>query len=328
MWEVGQSIAEAEEREREAVFKHGAHLPAGTIPAEVLYGESDGVWIHLQGEHKRSAEVRVGIMYTGKRMIGVGRYALNNKVCVTKIVKNSQEWQEMLLKVAHSNYDLANTKQLIIGGDGNRWVRQSFDRFDIQQEFILDRFHLFRAGKRCIGYQKKATDIVKRLCREGLEPVEEVLFEIGRYSNGKRRKKLEDFIKYLRNNQDALMDYDLRPRDNQELGKVWNLGAIEGNVDKLVVQRLKGRGRSWRLAGVKAMLALCRHKDSLQKKALHFEDLRSIQPVLSRRKVRRTRDDGVWLQAGVPSLHGRDEGKPWVQNLKHSIHGKPVLSLG
>ena len=34
----------------------------------------------------------------------------------------------------------------------------------------------------------------------------------------------------------------------------------------------------------------------------------------------------VWLQAGGPVLHGRDKRKCWVQNLKRSIHGKPILS--
>jgi len=46
-----------------------------------------------------------------------------------------------------------------------------------------------------------------------------------------------------------------------------NLGGIEGNVDKLVVRRLKGRGLSWRLDGVKAMLEVCRHKEELRQGA-------------------------------------------------------------
>jgi len=135
VWEMGTALAEAERQELEATFRRGEAIDAGKVEAPTLYGESDGVHIHLQREEKRSAEVRVGIMYTGKRAIGVGRRALENKTCLTALVENSQEWQEMLLKAAYVNYDLENTQQLIVGGDGNSWVRQSFDRFEINQVF-------------------------------------------------------------------------------------------------------------------------------------------------------------------------------------------------
>jgi hypothetical protein len=52
-------------------------------------------------------------------VIGVGRKALENKVVVTKIVKNSLEWQETILKTAFEHYDLSKTAQIVVGGDGN-----------------------------------------------------------------------------------------------------------------------------------------------------------------------------------------------------------------
>ena len=69
----------------------------------------------------------MAVFYTDKKVIGTGRKALENKVPVTRIVKNSQEWQETLLKTAYKHYDLTNTAQLMVGGDGNSWVRHSFD---------------------------------------------------------------------------------------------------------------------------------------------------------------------------------------------------------
>ena len=100
MKEVGHSLDAEDEEQLEQVFEHGEELEAGKQEAEVLYGESDGVWICLQGEGQKKTEVRVGILYTGKKAIAEGRKRLENKVVVTKIVKNSQEWLEMLLKTA------------------------------------------------------------------------------------------------------------------------------------------------------------------------------------------------------------------------------------
>jgi hypothetical protein len=52
--------------------------------------------------------------------------------------------------------------------------------------------------------------------------------------------------------QDGLLDLECRGYSLPV-----HLGAIEGNVDKLVVHRMKGTDCSWRLPGVRAMLALC-----------------------------------------------------------------------
>jgi hypothetical protein len=54
------------------------------------------------------------------------------------------------------------------------------------------------------------------------------------------------FYHYLQNNRDGLVDLKYRPCPQAALA--WNPGAIEGNVDKLVVHRMKGRGCSWRLS--------------------------------------------------------------------------------
>jgi len=45
------------------------------------------------------------------------------------------------------------------------------------------------------------------------------------------------------------------------------LGRIEGNVDKFIMKQLKGRGKNWDNAGVKAMLATCRHQSVLIEEA-------------------------------------------------------------
>ena len=86
---VGASLQTKEQASLEQVFEQGTKLEPGRIPAKVLYGESDGVFVPLQQEAKKKVEVRVGVMYTGKKVICVGRKALENKVVVTKIPKNS-----------------------------------------------------------------------------------------------------------------------------------------------------------------------------------------------------------------------------------------------
>ena len=319
--QVGQSYQKEEETQREGIFEGGKDVIPGQIPAKVLFGESDGVWISLQREAKQKTEVRVGILYTGKKTIGLGRKALENKVSVTKIVKNSQEWQETMLKTAYTHYDLSNTKQMMVGGDGNRWVRQSFDMVGLPTEFVLDRYHLYREARRAFGFTRQTEDWIRQICQEGLEAVIPEMLQAMSQASPKVAQRMQKFMQYLINNQDGLLDPDCRAHLKT---RVSNLGAIEGNVDKLVVRRLKGRGRSWRIEGAKAMLAVCRHKDELRQNAFKpFQKPEKVEKKKSRRK--HVRDDGDWLQAGVPSLHLCHSNRPWARVLKNMLHPQGVL---
>ena len=153
-------------------LKGGGQIEAGKVMAPILYGESDGVWVHLQREKRRSAEVRVAILSTGRKQIGKDRYRLENKRCITAIGLNSEMWQEQIVREAHLHYDLSQTQILISGGDGNQWVRHSFDRMEIPQEFVLDRFHLHRAARRAFQDRAKAKHMVTRLRQEGFAAVQ------------------------------------------------------------------------------------------------------------------------------------------------------------
>ena len=319
--QVGQSYQSEEEAQRERIFERGKGIEPGGISARVLYGESDGVWISLQREAKRKTEVRVGILYTGKKTVGVGRKALENKVPVTKIVKNSQDWQETMLKTAYIHYDLSNTKQMMVGGDGNRWVRQSFDMLGLPIEFVLDRYHLYREARRAFGFTKQTENWIRKICQEGPEAVmPEMLQELSQASP-KAAKRMRKFLQYLINNRDGLLDPECRTHLKT---KVSNLGAIEGNVDKLVVRRLKGRGRSWRIEGANAMLAICRHKKDLKQNAfMPFHTTEKIEK--KKYRTKNIRDDGEWLQAGVPSLHLCHSNRPWAWALNNIIHPHGVL---
>jgi len=319
---VGKSYQAEEEAQRERIFEEAAeNIEPGQIPTEVLYGESDGVWISMQREEKQKTEVRVGILYTGKKTIGVGRKALENKVAVTKIVKNSQEWQETLLKTAYTHYDLSKTKQLMVGGDGNRWVRQSFDMLGLPLEFVLDRYHLYREARRAFGFTSQTENWIRQICQEGLETVVPEMLQELLQAPPKAAQRMRKFIQYLINNRDGLLDPDCRAHIKI---KVSNLGAIEGNVDKLVVRRLKGRGRSWSMDGAKAMLAVCRHKNELKHNAFKPFSIPKEEP---KRKYRSKPiwDDGDWLQAGVPALHLCHSNRPWAIWLKRKIHYVGVI---
>ncbi len=314
-WTIGNRIADGEEAERRRVFEHGDPIEAGKISAPVLYGESDGVWVHLQREKRKSTEVRVAIISTGRKQIGTDRYRLENKHCMTAIGLNSEKWQEQIVRETHLYYDLSETKMLISGGDGNQWVRHSFDRMEIPQEFILDRFHLRRAARRTFHDQAEATQMVTQLRLNGFSSVNKDLRQRIEQSEGKERQKLKEFYSYIQNNQDGLMDLQHRGIDLPAY-----LGGIEGNVDKLVVHRMKGRGCSWRLRGLRAMLALCRNCEALKQHSYQYFPV--TIPHKNNHVVQKLDVEySEVLYKTMPILQGPDHDKPWVNNLRKIVHG-------
>ena len=318
-WNTGNRIADGEEAERRRVFEHGEAIEAGKVKSPVLYGESDGVWVHLQREKRRSAEVRVAILSTGRKQIGKDRYRFENKRCITAIGLNTEQWQEQIVRESHLYYDLSETKMLISGGDGNQWVRHSFDRMDIPQEFVLDRFHLLRAARRTFHDKAEAKQIVAQLHQGGFSSVSKELRQRIERSEGKERQQLEEFYSYIHNNQDGLLDLKQRGIDLPAC-----LGGIEGNVDKLVVHRMKGRGCSWRIRGLRAMLALCRNCDDLKNHSYRYLPL-SVPGKSIHRVQKLDVEYCEVLPKTMPILHGPDQDKSWVNTLRKIVHGHDSL---
>jgi len=316
VWKVGNRIADGEEAERRRIFGGGAGLEGGRIEAKVLYGESDGVWVHLQREARRSAEVRVAILSTGRKLVGKDRYRLENKLCLTSLGLSGDEWQEHILRAAHQTYDLRRTQLLICGGDGSAWVRHSFDRLELPQEFVLDRFHLLRAARRAYPQRGAARQMVTRLRHEGFEAVAPQLLQQIQQAEGNSRKLLLEFHDYVRNNREGLLDLEYRSPSCSAI-----LGAIEGNVDKLVVHRMKGRGCSWRLPGVRAMLALLRHAEPLRTQAYRYLPLDT--PPRSYRTVQLLEVEyAQTAQGSMPVFSGPHQNRPWVKSLHQRIYDR------
>jgi hypothetical protein len=316
VWSVGNRIADGEEAERKRIFEGGEVLVGGKILAPVLYGESDGVWVHLQREQRRSTEVRVAILSTGRKPVGKDRYRLENKQCMTAIGLNSEMWQEHILREAHLAYDLSQTQILISGGDGNQWVRHSFDRMGVPQQFVLDRFHLQRAAHR--AYQDKGTArrVVSRLRKEGFDAVAPELQQHLQQAEGNQQKLLLAFYRYVLNNKDGLLDLE-----NRDCTFTACLGAIEGNVDKLVVHRMKGRGCSWRLPGIRAMLALCRHADQLRSHAYRYLPLQTPPRAYHTTQFLEV-EYSETTQGSIPAFQGPHQNRPRVRSLHRLIYGR------
>ena len=124
----------------------------------------------------------------------------------------------------------------------------------------------------------------------------------------------------MRNNQHALPDLKYRlPSDLKSV----TLGCAEANVDKLVRQRMRGRGFSWSRDGAQSMLAVLRHKDTLSKIVFH-------RPATANKHRPSTRNPAPLpyqpISASLPIFSSAEASKDWVQLLKNRMNKELSLT--
>lgn len=165
VWNVVQALGESvHEEEKQLAARHKKHLIHGSRTAPVLFEETDGVNIKLQGKDRKAAkggkaEMKVAICYDGWRKVGKDRYVLDGKVAFAGFEKAEDFHRIREAKIA-AEYDLDETGVRILNGDGAAWIKKVPDRETI---FQLDPFHRNKAIRENIPDRGAQADIMKLL---------------------------------------------------------------------------------------------------------------------------------------------------------------------
>jgi len=283
-----------------------------------LFMEADGVMLPLQRAKARKVEVKLGITYEGWNKIGRDRYQTVNKMFHADIASGDTFWAGMALKL-HEKYDLAGIKDIIVGGDGGSWIKDGVDYFG--GKFQLCRYHLNREIRYKLGSKGKAIkSLYESINNEDTDAIYTTLNEVALMVKGDKAKEIKELWRYIKANASGLRDY--RHTVISEVG-LRRTGAIEGNVDKLIVRRMKNQGMSWTLDGIRRMLAvrfllregklndwLCHRNDKVYK---YGATTRRINHVIDKTMKDNYMD---WFSAGLPALYGPHSSRPWVKILK------------
>lgn len=323
IWRLVARIADPllEQAERElAWFLETGEIPGGkTKQAARLMMEADGVMISLQREREKKAEVKLGIAYEGWARVGKNRYRTVNKTAFADITGGDAFWGGMTMKLLKT-YDLFHVKDTIVGGDGARWVKEGA-RY-VNGRFQIDRYHVNRALCSALGKDRETKARVWEAIDSGsVETGLRILAEASDEVRGKQAETIAAVYRYIMDNSDGLRDYRT---DLGEEGKTLRrTGAIEGNVDKLVVRRMKNQGMSWTIRGIRRLLCV-RFLVLEGNLADHLKTglAEKITPI-PKRKVHHlvnrilTQDPSDWLRADLPALYGPHSSRPWVKSLKY-----------
>ena len=321
-----------EEQEVAEVFEQG-NLPEvwGKRQVPILFVESDGVSVALQREKERRAEVKAGIACEGWEAIGgQGRFRLTDKTAYPGLMGGERFWEGFSL-VLSKKYDLSSIRHVVVGGDGAHWVRDGAGFMN--GSYQLDRFHLRRELLRALRGDVETANQVYQACVSGnVALADSLLLAVQQKSRWNRDDAIEiaRVRAYILDNTSGLRDYRLRLDDGEVRG-LRGLGAIEGNVDKLVANRMKKRGMSWTKKGAQRMARLLQMQQwgeictwtTKPTKPAPLTSLRS--GTRARIKPKKHSHEAAWLDMSLPALSGPHCSRPWVQALRILAHGDKSL---
>lgn len=305
---------EAEEREIEEVFSAGVIPESEGKTVSYLFVEADGTMVALQKEKARRAEVKVGIAYEGWREVSKDRYKVTEKTAYSGIMNGDRFWEGFSLALA-KKYDLSRIGKVIVGGDGASWVKEGAGL--LGGIYQLDKFHLKRAIHRGLANDPLGAKVYQACVTGDIYKADGLLLEAQQRVDTDREREIMELRGYLIANCPGLRDYRLEVDDDNLRG----LGAIEGNVDKLVANRMKKRGMSWTIKGAQRMARLISLREMGQ---IHYwithrdksEGGRLSTKEISNRKVTKRKDTGAWLKAEMPVLYGPHQNRYWVKMLR------------
>lgn len=318
VWRFGDRVEEAEAKGQEATFGDGEVPAMGQEPASRLFVEGDGVSVALQREKERRAEVKTAIGYGGWERIGADRYRTVGKVVHAGLEDTDTCWERFWLKVCQ-RYDLSCLEQVVLGGDGATWIAEGL--MGLPGVFQLDRFHLWRAIRQAlVGREDLAGQVYHEATQGSWERADELLAGVLRSPDllPEREKAVREVRQYMLANREGLRDW--RDRAKSQPGDR-TLGAMEGNVDKLIAIRTKRRGMSWRKTGLHSMAKLLQ---SVYQGDVEFyaspcrqRPLAALQasPRPSRLKVSSKGQDTPF-KATLPAVRGPHASRPWARLIK------------
>jgi hypothetical protein len=322
---VTDPYLEGEEKELEEVFEDGIIPQSAGRVVPHLFIEADGTNIALQREEASRAEVKVGVAYEGWQEVSKGRHRVTRKTVYSGIMNGDRFWEGLSLTLA-KKYDLSQVGRVIVGGDGAPWVRNGAEL--LGGIYQLDRFHLKRALNQTLD-NGLGTEVYQA-CTEGeIDKVDRLLTQAQQKATAEEAKDIARLRGYLMGNAFGLRDYRM------EIGAdgLRGLGTIEGNVDKLVANRMKKRGMSWTIKGARRMTRLVnlREMGELHAWITHKDKHRHNNPSRQAREINREKPNlgktaEHWLQASLPALSGPHQNRPWVQVLRALIHGTGGIS--
>lgn len=232
--EVGDMLEARDEKRRSELFDEGL-CPKSELERNEVCAEVDGIWIHLQKDKKRNAEVKAFCAYGGKT--DGKRERVIHHACIDGV----RTFSEQAIAKMATRYSLAVLDTCHIGHDGGSWCRQLPSYFKGTNCINhLDPWHINRLLEAALPLKSTRKSAYNYLHKADIEGLISFLEDkIG--SKPKNLKKIEEFLRYIVNNKETIAITGP------------SLGTMESTNAHVYAARMKVWGGGWSRKGASDM---------------------------------------------------------------------------
>jgi len=248
----GKLIIENQEKKLRQI--ENLNYPDKEAP-DTAYMEADATYISLQHRGKKKKEkmeIKLGVGYTGKE----ARYSTGKSKRLKEkftFIGTGKEFMRNLSLQAESRLSLSKVKKILFGGDGDSWITSGIKEYFPNSIYLLCFYHLFKKFKECLPKRKEEQKVIKDLLLSN--QIDQALLRIDQLiRNSYDLKEKDNLVKlytYISRNRQGITNH-FKLKD-KEIGRA---GAIESNINKVIVSRFKKRGMSWSIPGALALLKI------------------------------------------------------------------------
>lgn len=269
-WNVIQKLGDKiKQAEKNKIEQYKAGKSPGKKEIKVLFKEADGLWLNMQGKDRpkhgksKKREIKLAITYEGwkKKHQLKEEYEAINKTAVSGFMK-PREFKDLVDANLAQTYNIDEIDYTILNGDGAAWIKI------IDENFQLDRFHIYKAICRSTPIKKDQKQLSKLIrankIDKVLEKIEQLKYDYG--GEKSKVKKLTELETYLKNNNEGLIPYQQRKEtklpDPPEGIFYRNMGTMEHNIFDILGYRMKNNKMSWSINGANNLAKILASKAS------------------------------------------------------------------
>ena len=219
--------------------------------------------------------------------------------------------------LAEEKFQVYDHNLILVGGDGATWIKEGAKDYFPNCIYQLCPFHLKRKLIQHLSYNRKTKSQVSLLLQEGNISEALLLLEEEKDKNPQKKDELNELTTYLLNNAEGINAVD---RLKERGLPVDTMGAIEGNIDKILVNRFKKRGMSWSPSGALNLakvgqLIINDNWDDFWP----TEEEVILKQIESQDKYDLPKEDKYDRKYSLPVLVGPHQDRGWVKQLKELI---------
>ena len=252
---VGGKASEVQDAKAKAVFERGVVPEAVSDVAKRLFVEVDGTYISVRrGGKVKKKEIKLCILYRGKEpryANGSGNsFQLKDKYAFGGLYSSKALW-ERLSVFGEERYGLSGAEEIYWAGDGASWCWSGMGDYPVAVAHLC-KYHMNREITKVFGNGRERSGRLRKLLETGeREKVSKFFSEcLGEFSDSRKRKAVLGLARYISENWEGIQGWKVV---RERLGEGAGLGAIEGNIDKVLASRFKDRGCCWSESGAQAL---------------------------------------------------------------------------